>query len=74
MGIEEKIRKAMEETSVILDPKELISSYSSTTVRYYMLTVPMYLDFEGRANDSETIVREGKYLELIHYVACCEPD
>jgi hypothetical protein len=60
MGLEEKIRKAMEETSVILDPKELISSYSSTTVRYYMLTVPMYLDFEGRANDSETIIREGK--------------
>jgi hypothetical protein len=60
MGLEEKIRKAMEGTSVILDPKELISSYSTTTVRYYMLTVPMYLDFEGRANDSETIIREGK--------------
>jgi hypothetical protein len=60
MGLEEKIKKAMEETSVILDPKELISSYSSTTVRYYMLTVPMYIGFEGRSSDSETIVREGK--------------
>ena len=60
MGIEEKIKKAMDGTSVILDPKELISSFSSTTVRYYMLTVPMYLDFEGRATDSETIIREGK--------------
>jgi len=60
MGLEEKIMKAMEDTSVILDPKELISSFSSTTVRYYLLTVPMYLGFEGRARDSETIIREGK--------------
>lgn len=60
MKIEEKIKKAMKETSVILDPKKLISSYSTTTVRYYMLTVPMYLDFEGRSDDSETVVREGR--------------
>jgi hypothetical protein len=60
MGLEEKIKKAMEDTSVILDPKELLSSYSSTTVRYYMLTIPMYLQFEGRTRDSETVIREGK--------------
>jgi hypothetical protein len=60
MSLEEKIRKAMEDTSVILDPKELLSSYSCTTVRYYMLTIPMYLGFEGRTKDSETVVREGK--------------
>ncbi len=60
MEMEEKIKKAMEKTSIILDPKELISSYSTTTVRYLMLTVPMYLGFEGKADDSETIIREGK--------------
>jgi hypothetical protein len=60
MSLEEKIKKAMDDTSIILDPKELLSSYSSTTVRYYMLTIPMYLQFEGRTRDSETVIREGK--------------
>lgn len=60
MEISEKIRLALENTEVILEPKELISSYSSTTVHYFMLAVPMYLKFEGRSKDSETIVREGR--------------
>jgi hypothetical protein len=60
MELNEKIRKALKDTEVILDPEELISSYHSTTVRYYLLSVPMYLQFEGRGDDSETIVREGK--------------
>ncbi len=60
MELSEKIRLALNNTEVILEPKELISSYSSTTVHYYMLAVPMYLQFEGRSMDSETIVREGR--------------
>jgi hypothetical protein len=60
MDLNEKIRKALKDTEVVLDPEELISSYHSTTVRYYLLAVPMYLQFEGRSEDSETIVREGK--------------
>jgi hypothetical protein len=60
MDLNEKIRKVLKDTEVLLDPEELISSYHSTTVRYYLLAVPMYLRFEGRSEDSETIVREGK--------------
>jgi len=60
MEINEKIKIALKNTEVILEPKELISSYSSTTVHYYMIAVPMYLQFEGRSKDSETIVREGR--------------
>lgn len=60
MELNKKIKQAIDDTEVILDPIELISSHSSTTVRYYMLTVPMYLQFEGRNKDSETVVREGK--------------
>ncbi len=62
MELSKKIRLALKNTEVILEPKELISSHSSTTVRYYMLAVPMYLQFEGRSMDSETIVREGRII------------
>ncbi|MEE8324247.1 MAG: hypothetical protein V3R31_01175 [Candidatus Humimicrobiaceae bacterium] len=60
MEINEKIKIALKNTEVILEPTELISSYSSTTVHYYMIAIPMYLKFEGRSMDSETIVREGR--------------
>jgi len=60
MELNEKIKQAIDNTEVILDPVELISSHSTTTVRYYMLAIPMYLQFEGRSKDSETVVREGK--------------
>ncbi len=60
MELYEKIRLALKNTEVILEPKELISSYGSTTVHYYMLATPMYLQFEGKSKDSETIVREGR--------------
>ncbi|MBN2072796.1 MAG: hypothetical protein JW770_02485, partial [Actinobacteria bacterium] len=60
MEINDKIRYTFERTEVLLEPGELLSSYNNTTVHYYMLTVPMYLEFEGRKADSETVVREGK--------------
>ena len=60
MELSEKIRLALKSTEVILEPKELISSYSSTTVHYFMLAVPMYLQFEGRSKDAETVIREGR--------------
>ncbi len=60
MKIEEKIRMAMEKTEILLQPKKLLATYESTTVKYYILTTPFYLEFEGRSQDSETIVREGR--------------
>ena len=60
MNIEEKIRQAIEGTEVIKPPKKLLASFDSTTIHYYMLTVPMYLDFEGRSSESETVIREGR--------------
>src|SRR4030065_50511 len=47
MDLEEKIRQAIENTEVIKPPKKLLASFDSTTIHYYMLAVPMYLDFEG---------------------------
>jgi len=60
MEIEEKIKMAMEKTEILLQPKKLLSTYESTTVKYYILTTPFYLEFEGRSQDSETIIREGR--------------
>jgi hypothetical protein len=60
MELNDKIKYALQKTRILLEPRELLSSYDNTTVHYYMLTVPMYLEFEGRSPDSETVVREGK--------------
>ena len=60
MNIEEKIKYAIENTRIIKLPKKLLSSFDATTIHYYILTVPMYLDFEGRSAESETVVREGR--------------
>ena len=49
MNIEEKIKYAIEKTEVLKQPKKLLSSFDDTTIHYYILTVPMYLDFEGRS-------------------------
>jgi hypothetical protein len=60
MNIEEKIKNAIEKTVVLKHPKKLLASFDATTIHYYILTVPMYLDFEGRSSESETVVREGR--------------
>jgi len=60
MNIEEKIKWVIENTETIRPPEKLLASFDSTTIHYYLLTVPMYLEFEGRDPESETIIREGK--------------
>ena len=60
MKLDEKIKYAIENTEVLKKPKKLLSTYESTTVHYYILTVPFYLEFEGKKSDSETVVREGR--------------
>ncbi|MBM3709668.1 MAG: hypothetical protein FJW61_04530 [Actinobacteria bacterium] len=60
MEINEKIKYAIENTEILKQPKRLLSTYESTTVHYYILTVPFYLEFEGKNPDSETVIREGR--------------
>lgn len=59
MERDDKIKKVLEKTQILKRPKKLLSSFESTTVHYYILTVPMYLEFEGKSPDSETVIREG---------------
>lgn len=58
-NMEEKIKQVIKNTKTIKQPEKLLASFDSTTIHYYMLTVPMYLEFEGKNPDSETIIREG---------------
>ncbi len=60
MNMEEKIKQVIENTEVIKPPEKLLASFDSTTIHYYMLTVPMYLEFEGKSPGTETIIREGR--------------
>ena len=45
MDMEEKIKFAIENTEIIKQPKKFLSTYESTTIHYYILTVPFYLEF-----------------------------
>lgn len=58
--MEEKIKFAIENTEIIKQPKKFLSTYESTTIHYYILTVPFYLEFEGKSAEAETIIREGR--------------
>jgi hypothetical protein len=60
MKIEDKIRYVIDNTLVLRQPKKLLSTFGSTTIRYFIVAVPMYTDFEGSDPSSETVVREGK--------------
>jgi hypothetical protein len=60
MKMDEKIKYVIEHTEILKQPKKLLSTFNSTTVHYYILTEPMYLEFEGKSPESETVVREGR--------------
>ena len=60
MEIDKRIRSAIENTEVIKQPLKFLSTYDYTTIHYYMLSVPFYIDFEGRRQEAETILREGR--------------
>jgi hypothetical protein len=60
MDMDKKIKYAIENTEVLKKPDKLLSTFESTTVHYYMLTIPFYIEFEGKVPESETIIREGK--------------
>lgn len=56
--MDEKIRYAFEHTEILRRPEQLISTFGSSVIHYYVLTEPVYSEFTK--NDLETVVREGK--------------
>lgn len=56
--MDKRIREAFERTEILRRPKQLISTFGSSTVHYYVLTEPVYAEFTE--NKLETVVREGR--------------
>ena len=59
MANSKRIRNALKETEILQSPKKLISTSESTTLHYYVLAEPAYLEvFENEG--PETKIREGE--------------
>jgi len=58
LNMDERIRYAFEHTKILRKPKQLISTFGSSVIHYYVLTEPVYSEFSK--GNVETVVREGK--------------
>lgn len=59
MKDKQRIKEVLEKTEILLEPDDLISTEHATTLHYYVLSKPYYLD-EFPEEGPETKVREGK--------------
>ncbi|TDO94376.1 hypothetical protein DFR79_10354 [Halanaerobium saccharolyticum] len=59
MKDKQRIKEVLENTEILLEPDDLISTEHDTTLHYYVLSKPYYLD-EFPEEGPETKVREGK--------------
>jgi len=56
--MDEQIKYAFEYTKILRRPKQLISTFGTSIIHFYVLTEPVYSEFtKGK---KETVVREGK--------------
>ena len=55
--MEERIKYALEHTEVLKPPKQLLATFGTSTVYYYLLTKPIYSDL---IQHEETVIRKGK--------------
>lgn len=56
--MDERIRYAFEHTEILRRPKQLISTFGSSVIHYYVLSEPVYSEFTK--DNLETVVREGR--------------
>jgi hypothetical protein len=56
----EKIEYVVENTEVLMPPKQALITFGSTTVHYYLVTEPVYAEPSGIGD--ETVIREGKVI------------
>ena len=56
--MDERIQYAFEHTEILRRPEQLISTFGSSVIHYYVLTEPVYSEFTK--NDLETVVRKEK--------------
>ncbi|MEA2022536.1 MAG: hypothetical protein U9N08_08740, partial [Candidatus Caldatribacteriota bacterium] len=56
--MDKRIKYAFEYTKILRRPKQLISTFGSSNIHFYVLTEPVYSEFTK--DKKETVVREGK--------------
>lgn len=58
---DKKIQVAMEQTQVIRPPKQDLSTFGCTSIRYYLITEPSYCELDGLTDRrEESVIREGR--------------
>ena len=58
--IDKKIAYAIRHTVVLRQPKQTLSTFGTTNIHYYIVTIPTYSEFMN--NYEETVVREGRVI------------
>ncbi len=56
----EEIRRIVESTEVIRPPKQLLATFGTTVVQYFVVTEPSYAGLPGAGETEEAVVRSGK--------------
>jgi hypothetical protein len=56
----DEIRAIVENTRVIRPPKQLLATFGTTIVDYYVVTEPSYAGLPGAGDQEESVVRTGK--------------
>jgi len=54
------IREIVEKTRVIRPPKQLLATFGSTIVEYFVVTEPAYTGLPGAGDQEEAVIRTGK--------------
>ena len=56
---DDRLARAIEQTSVVRPPRQTLATFGSTSIRYYLVTEPAYRDLLGAGSEPESVVREG---------------
>ncbi len=56
----DEIRKIVENTEVVRPPRQLLATFGTTVVQYFVVTEPSYSGLPGAENADEAVVRSGK--------------
>ena len=56
---EQRRAEAAERTHVVRPPRQTLATFGTTSIRYYLVTEPLYREFDTGPRDEESVVREG---------------
>lgn len=56
----DEVRRIVEGTEIIRPPKQLLATFGTTVVQYFIVTEPSYAGLPGAESGDEAVVRSGK--------------